>query len=145
LLATNNVPVIFNHVFTQPQRETDGYTVNFSAPAVLTKAGVKVTISGGGGSLVKNMPYTAAQAVAFGLAADEALKAITLYPAQMAGVAERLGSIEVGKDATLFVADGDILDVRSNVKRMWIGGKEVSLENRHTRLFEKYKNRPKAP
>jgi imidazolonepropionase-like amidohydrolase len=144
LLATNNVPVIFNHVFTQPPRETDGYAANFSAPGVLTRAGVKVVFSGGGGTLVKNMPYAAAQAVAFGLPADVALKGITLYPAQLAGVADRLGSIEAGKDATLFVADGDILDIRSNVKRMWIGGKEVSLENRHTRLYEKYKNRPKA-
>ena len=84
-----------------------------------------------------------AQAAAFGLSADEALRGITLYPAQIAGVAERLGSIETGKDATLFVTDGDILDIKSNVNRMWIGGKEVSLENRHTRLYEKYKNRPK--
>jgi imidazolonepropionase-like amidohydrolase len=145
LLATNNVPVIFNHVFTQPPRETDGYAVNFSAPGVLTKAGVKVAFSGGGGSLVKNLPYVAAQAVAFGLSNDEALKGITLYPAQITGVSDRLGSIEVGKDATLFVSSGDILDIRSNVKRLWIGGKEISLENRHTRLYEKYKNRPKAP
>ena len=81
--------------------------------------------------------------MAFGLPADEALKGITLYPAQLAGVADRLGSIEANKDATLFAADGDILDIRSNVKRMWIAGKEVSLENRHTRFYEKYKNRPK--
>jgi imidazolonepropionase-like amidohydrolase len=94
--------------------------------------------------LVKNLPYTAAQAVAFGLPADEALKALTLYPAQLAGVADRLGSIEAGKDATFFVTDGDVLDIRSNVKRMWIGGKEISLESRHTRLYEKYRNRPKS-
>lgn len=94
---------------------------------------------------MKNLPYTAAQAVAFGLPAEEAVKAITLYPAQIAGVAERLGSIEAGKDATVFAADGDILDIRSNVKRMWIAGKEVSLENRHTRLYEKYRHRPRTP
>lgn len=144
LLATNHVPVIFSHVFSLPQRATDDYDAQFRAAGVLSKAGVKVAFSGGGGSLVKNLPYTAAQAVAFGLPADEALKAITLYPAQMAGVAERLGSIEVGKDATFFASNGDILDIRSNVKRMWIGGKEVSLENRHTRLYEKYKSRPKG-
>ncbi len=143
LLATNKIPVIFNHVFTQPQRAEDNFDTHFRAASVLSKAGVKVAFSGGGASLVKNMPYAAAQAAAFGLSADEALKGITLYPAQIAGVADRLGSIEIGKDATLFVTDGDILDVRSNVKRMWIGGKEVSLENRHTRLYEKYKNRPK--
>ncbi len=143
LLATNKVPVIFSHVFTQPQRDSDAYNVNFAAAGVLSKAGVKVVFTGGGASLVKNLPYTAGQAVAFGMTADEALKGITLYPAQLAGVSDHLGSIETGKDATLFVSDGDILDIRSNVKRMWIGGKEVSLENRHTRLYEKYKNRPK--
>lgn len=145
LLATNKIPVIFNHVFTQPLRGEDNFNAHFRAASVLTTAGVKVTFSGGGSTLVKNMPYAAAQAAAFGLPADEALKGITLYPAQIAGVADRLGSIEAGKDATLFVTDGDILDIRSNVKRMWIGGKEVSLENRHTRLYEKYKNRPKSP
>ena len=143
LLATNKIPVIFNHVFTQPLRAEYGYDSHFRAASVLTKAGVKVAFSGGGASLVKNMPYAAAQSAAFGLSVDEALKGITLYPAQIAGVADRLGSIENGKDATLFVSDGDILDIRSNVKRMWIGGKEVSLENRHTRLYEKYTNRPK--
>ena len=145
LLATKKIPVVFGHVFTQPFRAEDHFDVHFRSASVLSKAGVKVAFSGGGASLVKNLPYAAAQAVAFGLSADEALKGITIYPAQIAGMAERLGSIEPGKDATLFVADGDILDIRSNVKRMWIGGKEVSLENRHTRLYERYKNRPKNP
>jgi imidazolonepropionase-like amidohydrolase len=145
LLASNDVPVIFNHVFTQPQRETDNYDAQFRAAGVLAAAGVKVAFSGGGASLVKNLPYMAAQAVAFGLPADEAVKGITLFPAQISGMAARLGSIEVGKDATFFVTDGDVLDIRSNVKRMWIDGKEVSLESRHTRLYEKYQNRPKQP
>ncbi len=144
LLATNQIPVIFNHVFSLPPRGEDNYDVQFRAAMVLNKAGVKIAFSGGGAALVKNLPYTAAQAVAFGLPADEALKAITLYPAQIAGAAERLGSIEVGKDATFFATTGDVLDIRSNVKRMWIGGKEVSLESRHTRLYEKYRSRPKA-
>ena len=111
---------------------------------LLRKAGVTVAFSVGPGdaSLVKNIPYDAAQAVAFGLPENEALKGMTLYPAQMAGVADHLGSIEAGKDATFFVADGDILDIRTNVKRMWIAGKEISLENRHTRLYEKYRHRP---
>ena len=143
LLAANNIPVIFNHVFTQPQRDVDTYDVHFAAPRVLHDAGVKLVFGAGGASLVKNLPYAATQAVAFGLPADEALKGITLYPAQVAAVADRLGSLEPGKEATLFATDGDLLDIRSNVKRMWIAGKEVSLENRHTRLYEKYKNRPK--
>jgi imidazolonepropionase-like amidohydrolase len=142
-LATNNVPVIFSHTFSLPQRAEDNYDAQFRAAGVLHRAGVKLAFSGGGGALVKNLPYTAAQAVAFGLPAEAALKALTLHPAQLAGVADRLGSIAVGKDATFFVTDGDLLDIRSQVKRMWIGGKEVSLENRHTRLYEKYRQRPK--
>jgi imidazolonepropionase-like amidohydrolase len=146
LLATNRVPVIYARTFTQPTRDTDSFDVHFAAPAVLQKAGVKLAFaaSGDSASLAKNLPYEAAQAVAYGLPADEALKAVTLHPAQIAGVADRLGSVEPGKEATLFAADGDIFDIRANVKRMWIAGKEVGLENRHTRLYEKYKSRPRG-
>lgn len=146
LLASNNVPVIYNHMFNQPPTDTDAYDVQYAAPGVLSKAGVKVvmSLSSYRGSLVKNLPYEAAQGVAFGWTAEEALKGITLYPAQLAGVADRLGSIEPDKDASLVVCDGDLLDIRTNVKRLWIAGKEVSRESRHTRLYEKYKGRPKA-
>jgi len=147
LLATNKVPVVYEHTYTLPTRDTDPYDVHFRAPALLHRAGVQVSFSLGSDSfdaaLIKNLPYSAAQAVAFGLPETEALKGLTLYPAQLAGVAGRLGSLETGKDATLFAADGDILDIRSHVTRMWVGGQEVSLESRHTRLYEKYKNRPR--
>ncbi len=147
LLAAKKVPVIYGHMFNQPVRDTASYDVQFRAPDVLHRAGVPVTFSIGSDSFnaaqIRNLPYAAAQAVAFGLPEAEALKGLTLYPAQLAGVADRLGSIEPGKEATLFAADGDILDIRVNVKRMWIAGKEVSLESRHTRLYEKYKNRPR--
>ncbi len=128
LLASHHVPVIYNHMYTQPPTDTDSYDVQFAAPGVLTKAGVKVVmgLSSYRGSLVKNLPYEAAQGVAFGWAADEAVKAITLYPAQLAGVADQLGSIETGKVASI------------------IACKEVSLENRHTRLYEKYQSRPRT-
>ena len=147
LLATNNIPVIYENTFTQPARDTDSYDVHFRAPEVLRAAGVKVIFSQGssdfGATMVRNLPYAAAQAIAFGLPEEEALKGITLYPAQLMGVADELGTIEAGKQATLVVCDGNIFDIRSNVKRMWIAGKEVSLESRHTKLYEKYKNRPK--
>jgi imidazolonepropionase-like amidohydrolase len=111
----------------------------------LQQAGVTVLFGvGRDASFERNLPYTAAQAIAFGLPEAEALKGLTLYPAQLMGVVDRLGSIEAGKDATLFVCNGNIFDLRANVTRMWIAGKEVSLENRHTRLYEKYKNRPKS-
>ena len=147
VLASKKIPVVYGHVFTQPARETESYDIHFRAPEILRQAGAQVAFSLGSDSfnaaLIQNLPYSAAQAVAFGLPEAEALKGLTLYPAQIAGVADRLGSIEAGKDATLFAADGDILDIRVHVKRMWIAGKEVSLENRHTRLYEKYRNRPR--
>jgi imidazolonepropionase-like amidohydrolase len=147
LLASNHVPVLFEHTFTLPSRETESYDVYFRAAETLRKAGVKVTFCTGSDSfnaaLIRNLPYSASQSVAFGMPEADAVKGLTLYPAQLAGVADRLGSIESGKDATLIAVDGDILDIRANVKRMWIGGKEVSLESRHTRLYERYKNRPK--
>jgi imidazolonepropionase-like amidohydrolase len=148
LLASKKIPVVYSDTFTLPSRDTESYDVHFKAPEVLRKAGVQVVFGNGLGSmdaaLTKNLPYSAAQAVAFGMPEAEALKGITLYPAQLAGVADRLGSIETGKEATFFVADGDILDIRSHVKRMWIAGKEVGLEDRHTRFYEKYKNRPRG-
>ena len=147
LLATNHIPVIYAHTYTQPTRDSESYDVHFTAPAVLHRAGVEVTFTIGlspmAAPLARNLPYEAAQAVAYGLPEAEALKGITLYPARLAAVADRLGSIEPGKDATLFACSGSILDVRANVTHLWLAGKEVSLETRHTRLYEKYRNRPK--
>ncbi|MFN0069555.1 MAG: amidohydrolase family protein [Limisphaerales bacterium] len=149
LLATNQVPVVFEHVFTQPARDEDPYDVHFAAPAILFRAGVRVAFSDGtdrfGASNIRNLPYAAAHAAAFGLPADEALRGLTLHPAHALGVADRLGSLEPGKEASFFLADGDILDIRTQVRRMWISGNEVSLESRHTRLHERYRRRPKAP
>jgi imidazolonepropionase-like amidohydrolase len=148
LLATHGIPVAYDEVFTPPSRDTDSYDAHYGAPAVLARAGVKVAFAGGtsrfGASNLRNVPYAAAQAMAFGLPREEAIKGLTLYPAEFLGLEDHLGSIEPGKEATFFVADGDILDIRTQVKRMWIGGNEVSLETRHTRLYERYRGRPRA-
>ena len=116
--------------------------------AGLEKAGVTVAFGAGtdrfGATGLRNVPYAAAQAVAFGMSADEALRGLTLVPAGMLGIADRVGSLEPGKEATLFVADGDILDIRTQVRRMWIAGREVSLESKHTRLHNRYRSRPKS-
>jgi imidazolonepropionase-like amidohydrolase len=145
-LAARKVPVIFESTFDQPARDTDAYDSQFKGAAALHKAGVKVLFSEGSGSSnatsARNTPYAAAQAVAFGLPEAEALKGLTLYPAQVLGIEAKLGSLEAAKDATFFASDGHILDLRSNVKRMWIAGREVSLDSRHTRLYEKYQARP---
>ena len=147
LLAKKNVPVIYDATFDMPESDAVSYAAQFAAPAALHRAGVKVVLAEGGrhdATSVRNLPYTAAQAVAFGLPREEALKSITLYAAQVLGVGDRLGSLEKGKEASLFVADGDILDLRANVKRLWIAGEELPLESRHTRLYEKYRRRPAA-
>ncbi len=144
-LAAARVPVVYDAIHTLPFNEAGGFDAHFKAPALLAKAGVKLAISLGPNmeeTRARNLPYDAAQALAYGLSADDALKSITLHPAEILGVADRLGSIEAGKEATLIAVDGDILDIRSNVKRVWIAGREVSLESRHTRLYEKYRNRP---
>jgi imidazolonepropionase-like amidohydrolase len=147
-LARRKVAVIYSETFTLPPQGSDAYDVQFRAPGVLRQAGVTVAISVGlsgfGASNQRNLPYSAAQAAAFGLPADAALAAITLIPAQLHGAADSLGSIEPGKDASLFAATGDIFDIRSVVKHLWISGEEQSLETRHTRLSERYRARPKA-
>jgi imidazolonepropionase-like amidohydrolase len=146
-LAKGNVPVIYDAIYSLPTSEAEPYDIHFKAPELLRQAGVKVALSLGGdastAALTKNLPYVASQAAAYGLPTDEALKAITLYPAQIMGVEDRLGAIEPGKDATLFACTGDILDLRAHVTHLWMGGREVSLDNRHTRLYERYRNRPK--
>lgn len=147
LLATNHIGVVFEQVFSLPGRDVDSYDVHFSAPAVLNKSGVKVAFGEGaerfGASNVRNLPYSAAQAAAFGLPREEAVKGLTLYPAEMLGVADHLGSLAPGRDATVIAVDGDILDIKSHVTRMWIEGQESDLSSRHTRLNSKYQKRPK--
>lgn len=146
LLAEKEIPVVYEATFVQPLRDTDPCDAQFKAPAVLTQAGVKTAISMGVGSFdssnLRNLPYTAAHSLPYGWSPAEALKSITLEPAEVLGVGDRLGSIEPGKDATLIAVQGDLLDIRSQVKRMWIGGQETSLESRHTQLYQRYKNRP---
>lgn len=146
-LSTNSIPVAFGHVFTSPPRDIDPYDVQYAAAGVLSRAGVRVAFSGAGerfgASNVRNTPYLAAQSVAFGMPRDAAIRALTVEPARILGIADRVGTLEPGKDATLFVADGDILDIRSHVTRMWIAGQEVSLASKHTRLYQRYRERPK--
>lgn len=141
-LREHNVPVIVNSVLQLPSREDDPYDVNYTAPAKLHQAGVTFAISEGGGAETRNLPYNAGMAAAHGLPKDEALKSVTLYPAQILGVGDRFGSIEVGKVANLVVTDGDLLEAKTNTKYLFIDGRPVPLSTRHTELYELFKDRP---
>ena len=143
-LAEENVPMILNSVHNLPQRRWEPYDMPFVAAAKLHKAGVKFAIAGDGGSNVRNIPFEAATAAAYGLPKDAALRSVTLSPAEILGVAERVGSLEAGKDASFLVTDGDPLEIMTRIERVWIGGVEVDLAaDPQYRLYEKYDNRPR--
>lgn len=142
LLKEKNVPVIVTGVLDLPGREDDPYDVLYENAAKLQQAGVRFCIStGDSGAHVRNLPLYAGMAAAFGLPKLEALKAVTLYPAQIMNVADRLGSVEVGKMANLVVTDGDLLEPRTHIRYLFIDGREVPLTSRHTELNEAFKNR----
>jgi imidazolonepropionase-like amidohydrolase len=148
LLKKHDVPVIVGGVHRTPRRPDEDYDAAFTLPARLRAAGIRFCIAGqiGGSSgmapsNLRNLPYHAATAAAYGLPPDEALKAITLYPAQILGIADRAGALEAGKDATLIVTDGDPLEISTHVTAAYIQGRAVSLTDRHKRLWEKYKEK----
>ena len=141
-LKKNNIPVVFTNIFNLPAQDDDPYDYFYEGPSKLQKAGVKFSIStGDDGANVRDLPYQAGIAGAFGLGRDEALKAVTIYPAQILGIADKYGSIEVGKIANIVVTDGDLLDPRTNVKYLFINGRLLPLTSRHTELFDSFKDR----
>jgi imidazolonepropionase-like amidohydrolase len=142
LLKEKNVPVILTGIFSLPSREDDNYDVLYENPGRLQQAGVRFAIStGDAGAEVRNLAQYAGMASAFGLSKAEAVKAVTLYPAQILNVADRLGSIETGKMANLVVTDGDLLEVRTHIRYLFIDGRPVVLTSRHTELNDAFKNR----
>lgn len=141
-LKEKNVPVILTGILDLPTREDDFYDALYENAAKLQQAGVRFCISSGdNGPGVRDLPYYAGMAAAFGLPRADALKAVTLYPAQIMNVGDRLGSIEVGKMANLVVTDGDLLETRTAIRHLFIDGREVKLDSRHTDLYDAFKNR----
>ncbi len=146
LLKPRNIPVVVTSVYRLPRRRGDDYDAPYTLCERLRAAGVRFCISASsrfGASTVRNLPYHAATAAAYGLPADEALKAITLYPAQICGVADRVGSLKPGKDATLFIASGDPLETPTQITAGYIQGRKLAWNDRHKRLFEKYQEKYK--
>jgi imidazolonepropionase-like amidohydrolase len=142
LLKQNDIAVIAGKIHDLPMRRFDAYDAPFALPAKLHQAGVPFCIAGPERTGNEgNLPFQAARAVAHGLPREEALRAITLYPAQILGVSDRVGSIEVGKDATLIVTDGDPLEIISQVEMEFIQGRRVDMGSRHKSLYEKYRQK----
>ncbi len=142
LLKENNIPVILNRTQTRPMRQDDAYDQSYTQPKLLLDAGIKFCLSYGSATSERNLPFQAGQAAAFGLTKEEALRSITLSVAEILGVEKELGSLEIGKKATLIVSDGDVLDMLgNNIILEFINGKMVDLNNRHKELYNKYRQK----
>ena len=141
-LKSRNIPAILGPTLALPLHEDDPYDSAYALPDQFYKAGVKFAFGSFDNQFARDLPYQAATAVAFGLPYDEALKAVTINAAQIWGVGDRIGSIEEGKTADLLITDGDPLETKTQVKQLFIKGKNVDLDNKQRRLYEKYLNRP---
>lgn len=145
LLKEYDVPVIYESVHSLPSRRFEPYDTPFSTPWKLYKAGIPFSIAASGSPFQaphqRNLPYHAATAAAYGLPRDEALKSVTLYPARILGIGDRVGSLETGKDATLIVTDGDPLEISTQVHMEFIQGKRIDLGDRHKTLYRKYQEK----
>lgn len=144
LLVQENVSVLLGPVMELPRRADAPYDDAYALPARLAKAGVSFALTTGGQSeKVRNLSQHAAMAAAFGLGKDAALRAITLDAAKILGAGNRLGSIEVGKDANLVVTNGDILEMTTQVRQAFVAGKPVNLSSKQSNLYERWRARPK--
>ncbi|HUG26973.1 MAG TPA: amidohydrolase family protein [Gemmatimonadales bacterium] len=142
LLKEHDVPVLLTGVMSLPSGDDDPYDHNFTLPKKLRDAGVTFAItSGSGGAQARDLPYVAGMAASFGLDPQDALRAVTLWPAQIFGVGDRFGSIEVGKAANLVVTTGDILEARTDTRYLFIDGRPVGLSTRHSDLYDFFKDR----
>ena len=144
LLKKHQIPVIVGGVYRLPQQRHDPYDEAYTLPERLRQAGLKFCISSYGrfgAANVRNLPYHAAIAAGFGLPEAEALKAITLSPAEILGVSDRVGSLQTGKDATLIITTGTPLETTTQVEAAFVQGKPVQLNDRHKRLWRKYQQK----
>jgi imidazolonepropionase-like amidohydrolase len=142
-LSRRSIPVVLGSIQSTPPADMP-YDAIYAQPGILHKAGIKIAFSTGGASDARHVPYHASLAMAYGLPADAALQAVTLWPAQIFGVADQIGSIEVGKMANVFVADGDALDPRTHVIDVFIKGRRLPADDRHSQFYQKYNARPKS-
>ncbi|MES2176756.1 MAG: amidohydrolase family protein [Gemmatimonadota bacterium] len=145
-LKQHDVPILYTHVLDLPRGEDEAYDANYGAPGKLAAAGVRFAITSGDCcSEVRNLPSVAGMASAFGLAKADALRAVTLGPAQIFGVSDKLGSLDIGKIANIVVTDGDMLEAKTNTKYLFIDGRLVPLDTKHTQLYDIFKGKTLTP
>jgi len=137
-LAEAGIPVITGPVLSQPTRAYDRYDKAYANAGLMKEAGVKVAIRTSEAENVRNLPYNAGFAAAYGMGRTEALRAITIVPAEIFGVGDTHGSIESGKTANLFIADGDIFEPATKVEQVFINGWKIPMESRQTQLYEEF-------
>jgi imidazolonepropionase-like amidohydrolase len=141
-LARTKVPVLLTSVISGPARNWEPLDAAYGQPRRLHDAGVRFAITGGSSAAYANrLPYEAGAAIAYGLSADEALKAVTLYPAQFLGIDDRVGSLQTGRDATLLITTGHPLEYATIIEQAYIEGRKIDMMDAHKRFFEKYREK----
>ena len=140
-IAASGIPVITGPVQAIPTRQSDRFDAAYANPSVLQKAGVKVALRTMDAENVRNLPYHAGFAAAYGMGREEALKAITINAAEILGVSDQISSIEVGKKANVFVATGDPFETATKITDLFIDGYKVPMTSRHIRLYDEFNNR----
>lgn len=140
-IAKAGIPVITGPVQELPTRQSDRYDTPYANAGKMAKAGVKVALRTDEEENVRNLPFHAAFAAAYGLGKEEALKAITINPAEIFGIADQYGSVEAGKRANLIVSTGDPLETNSQIHHVFIDGYRIPMSNRHIRLYQEFLER----
>jgi imidazolonepropionase-like amidohydrolase len=140
-IAASGVPVLAGPVLSTPERDSDRYDKPYANAGLMHDAGVQVALRTGEVENVRNLPYHAGFAAAYGLGKEDALRAVTIVPAQIFGVDDEIGSLEVGKRANLFAATGDPFETKTDIVHLFIDGYQIPLESRHTELYDEFLRR----
>ena len=141
-LKTKQIPVIITSVLTSSNRDWESYDARYSLPSKLHEAGVQFAIAGGSSApYAHRLPYEAGAAAAFGLDADIALRALTTYPASILGLDDRIGTLEVGKDATLLITTGNPIEYSTQIEQVYVEGRESDMMDMHRQLYQKYREK----
>lgn len=144
-LAQANIPVITGPILNRPSRASDSYDIAYKNAGIMQQAGVKVAIRTDEAENVRNLPFNAGFAAAYGMGVQEALKAVTIVPAEIFGVDDQLGSLEKGKVANIIVCDGDIFETKTTIEHLFIDGWNVPIDSRHIQLYEEFLDRTHQP